>query len=401
MDVTVVLHGMTLRRCSILALLAATFVLTMATPAAHARVPKGFAGVMIDGPLWPVTASGVNLDQQFDKMVADGVENIRVVFDWAVAEPYKSWSDVPPSQASSFTDVNGMPINFTQIDKVVELAATRRITILPVVLYAPTWDAEKHPSNVFAIPRRDAPYGQFMAALVQRYGTHGTFWQTHQPKVPITMWQVWNEPNIKVFWFKQPFQRSYVALLKAAHSAIKHADPNAKVVLAGMPNFSWKRLAGIYKIRGARKLFDIVAVHPYTKQPQGVITILEKVRQVMNQAGDRTKPMVADEISWPSSVGKTDRNEFDFATTERGQARDIAALLPMLGRDRNKLHLLGFDYYTWAGVEDRGGLSFDFAGLFRFKHGTFTAKPALSAYRKAALALEGCKKKVLVATRCA
>jgi hypothetical protein len=72
----------------------------------------------------------------------------------------------------------------------------------------------------------------------------------------------------------------------------------------------------------------------------------------------------------------------------------------MLARDRKKLRLLGFDYYTWAGVEDRGGISFDFAGLLRFKHGKFTAKPALSAYRKAALALEGCKKKGPVATRC-
>ena len=377
----------------------ATFALTTAVPAAQAHVPNGFVGVMIDGPLWPTTDPAVNLDQQFDKMVANGVENVRVVFDWAAAQPYKTWSDVPASQVGQFTDVNGVPINFTQLDKVVELASTRRMTLLPVVLYAPTWDASTHP-RTFAIPRRDGPYGQFMAALVQRYGPHGTFWQSHHPKVPVTMWQVWNEPNIKVFWFKQPFQRSYMALLKAAHSAIKRADPRAKVVLAGMPNFSWKQLAGIYRIHGARKLFDVVAVHPYTKQPQGVITILEKVRQVMDQAGDRTKPMVADEISWPSSVGKTDRNEFDFATTERGQARDIAALLPMLARDRKKLRLLGFDYYTWAGVEDRGGISFDFAGLLRFKHGKFTAKPALSAYRKAALALEGCKKKGPVATRC-
>ncbi len=104
-----------------------------------------------------------------------------------------------------------------------------------------------------------------MSALVERYEPDGTFWQTHHPKVPIRMWQIWNEPNLKVFWDKQPFQRSYVSLLRAAHSAIKQADPNAKVVLASMPNFSWKQLAGIYKIHGARKLFDVVGVHPYTK----------------------------------------------------------------------------------------------------------------------------------------
>jgi hypothetical protein len=391
---------MNARRGSVVALLVAALTLTVFAAVAEAHVPNGFVGVMVDGPLWPTTAPKVNLSRQFDKMVADGVENVRVVFDWQAAEPYKSWSDVPASQAAEFTDVNGVPINFTQLDEIVGLAAARRLSLLPVVLYAPGWDAAKHSSRVFPIPRRDAPYGRFMSALVERYGPDGTFWQTHHRKVPIRMWQIWNEPNLKVFWDKQPFQRSYVSLLRAAHNAIKQADPNAKVVLAGMPNFSWKQLAGIYKIHGARKLFDVVGVHPYTKQPQGVITILEKVRKVMDQAGDRDKPMVADEISWPSSLGKTSGNEFDFATTERGQAKNIAALLPMLGRDRKTLRLLGFDYYTWAGREDLGGISFDFAGLFRFKHGKFVAKPALGAFRKAALALEGCRKKGPVATSC-
>jgi polysaccharide biosynthesis protein PslG len=390
---------MNLRHRSILALLVAALALAVSTTA-QAHVPRGFVGVMIDGPLWPTTDPKVNLAQQFDKMVGDGVQNVRVVFDWSAAQPYPSWSDVPASQASEFTDVHGMPTNFTKLDEIVALAAARRITLLPVVLYAPGWDAAKHRSNVFPIPRQDGPYGRFMAALVERYGPRGTFWQTHHPKVPIRMWQIWNEPNLKVFWDKQPFQRSYVSLLRAAHSAIKRADPNAKVVLAGMPNYSWKQLAGIYRIHGARKLFDVVGVHPFTKQPRGVITILENVRKVMDRAGDRDKPIVADEVSWPSSLGKSDRNEFGFATTERGQAKDIAALLPMLGRERKKLRLLGFDYYTWAGIEDRNGILFDFAGLFRFKDGKFVAKPALGAFRKAALGLEGCRRKGSVATSC-
>ena len=57
---------------------------------------------------------------------------------------------------------------------------------------------------------------------------------------------------VTVFWPSRPFQYSYVSLLRAAHTAIKHADPGAKVVLGGMPNYSWLSLKSIYRIRGAR-----------------------------------------------------------------------------------------------------------------------------------------------------
>jgi arabinogalactan endo-1,4-beta-galactosidase len=215
------------------------------------------------------------------------------------------------------------------------------------------------------------------------------------------MWQIWNEPNIYPFWPFQPFEARYVALLTAAHKAIKSVDPSAKVVLAGMPNYSWINLQRIYKISGARSQFDVVAIHPYTKDPRGVITILGFVREVMNQAGDTTKPIIADEISWPSSIGKTDHDTgYDFASTESGQAQKIKQVLPLLVADRKKLGLAGFYYYDWAGRERQNDLAFDFAGLFRLSNGQFVAKPAFNAYRHAALAMEDCSSKGQNAASC-
>jgi hypothetical protein len=121
----------------------------------------------------------------------------------------------------------------------------------------------------------------------------------------------------------------------------------------------------------------------------------------MNAAGDRHKGIIADEISWPSSQGHTIHNQgFDFTTTRAGQARDLAQLLPMLGRDRAKLGLIGFDYYTWAGIEDPGGYSFDFSGLFRIHRGGLSAKPAFYSFKRAALKLESCRTKGPIATVC-
>jgi hypothetical protein len=364
-------------------------------------VPRGFVGMMVDGPLFPSTADGIDLDNQFNTMVASGVENVRAVFDWSYAQPYEDWNNVPPAISDEFTNVGGIPTRFGLTDELVELAAEHGMTVLPLVMYAPKWDAAPHPPNSVPTPKRDAPYAAYAAALVRRYGPHGTFWETHSPAVPIRDWQIWNEPNINVYWTPEPFQPRYVALLHAAHDAIKRVDRGAKIVLAGLPNYSWEQLGKIYAIKGARKWFDIVAVHPYTRDPSGVITIIGKVRQVMNEHGDRSKGILASEISWPSSLGKTNYDTgYDFATTEAGQARKISQILPLLGKNRRSLGILGFDYYTWAGSEQHNTLAFNFSGLFRFHSGAFKTKPAFGAFRKGALALENCKHKGSIATVC-
>jgi hypothetical protein len=191
-------------------------------------------------------------------------------------------------------------------------------------------------------------------------------------------------------------------MLSAARVAIKSADPSAKIVLAGMANYSWIDLSKVYKVQGARSLFDVVAIHPYTKTPRGVITILSYVRRVMNANGDRRKPILADEVSWPSSAGKTKHNVgLDFATSEAQEARNVGQLLPLLAKNRKRLNLAGFDYYTWAGRERRNSLPFEFAGLFRYTADRFIAKPVFGVFKREALALEHCRAKRLRATSCA
>lgn len=372
-------------------------------PAERKPVPPGFVGMVVDGPLYPVTQPPLDMATQLDSMVAAGVETMRATFDWASAQPYQNFGQVPKDELSKYIDVGGVPTDFNQLDQLVSLAAQRRMTILPTVLGAPRWDGITDRRSLINRPRRDGPYANFVKALVLRYGPNGSFWRRNHgvPKVPIREWQIWNEPNIPAFWSAQPYAKTYVSLLRAAHSAIKGADHGAKVVLAGFPNYSWVALKRIYAVKGARSLFDVVAVHPYTKLPDGVITILNRVRQTMAAAGDARKPMIADEISWPSSRGQTPHNTgFDFATTPAGQARNIAALLPMLGEDRVKLRLQAFYYYTWIGAEQRNGLAFDFAGLLKLTLGKVSEKPAFRAFRQAALALERCRQRGTVATRC-
>jgi hypothetical protein len=367
-----------------------------ASALAAARVPQGFAGMVIDGPLFYL---GINLGGELDKMVGSGVETLRVQFNWASQQPYGSFSDVPAAQLGQFQNVGGVPTNFTDTDRIVALAAARGLTVLPVVQVAPNWAAQ-HPGELNSAPASPTTYANFLGALVRRYGPRGAFWTENPrvPRVPIRMWQLWNEPESSFAWTASPWAQTYVALLRATRAAVKAADPSAKIVLAGLANFSWRYLANIYAVRGARDLFDIVAIHAYTSQASGVIEILKNVRNVMNQAGDRHKPMLATELGWPSSKGKV--RIYGFETTESGQAQRLASLLPLLARNRRSLGLMGFYYYDWMGNEGPGGWTFDYAGLERYRNNRIVAKPALAVFRRGVLALEGCAQKARVATRC-
>jgi hypothetical protein len=307
---------------------------------------------------------------------------------------------VPAEQQRQFVNVGGVPTSFAQTDQLVELAVTRGMTVLPTVLYAPDWDAVQNPGGI-AYPATPGPYANYLTALIGRYGPHGSFWSSHPSirREPIRMWQVWNEEQLPYYW-RQPFVSSYVALLRAAHRAIKHADPGARVVLGSVTNIAWNILRQLYR-HGARGLFDVASVNAFTKTPAGVVLYLELTRHEMSRDGGKNTPLIASELSWTSARGQTVQH-FDWDTTEAGQARNISKLLPMLAAARQRLNLLGFYYYTWMGLEEHGASDFSFAGLEGLTSaGTVFGKPALGAFRRAALAIERCKVKSSNARFCA
>jgi hypothetical protein len=357
-----------------------------------ARVPQGFAGVDVDSPIWP-TAHGVSPRPLLDQMVASGVETVRLQIDWAEVQPYASWATVPAGRRSSFTDVGGLPLSLHALDGFIGECADRGLTVLPLVADAPDWDAIPQPGIVYLhTPRSPLPYAQFLGALVKRYGLHGSFWKGRPRRLPLRTWEVWNEPNLTSYWDHTPFALSYVFLLKTAHDAIKHADPGATVVLGGLANDSWNAVAAILRFPVAGGLFDVVGIHPYTRRPAGVLTILGRARHELDTHGARNKKIVVDEFGWTSSLGHSP-NEFGIETTPAGQARNLHQAIGELIGARRRLGLTGFDYYDWAGHEYTGAYEFQFSGLNRFNGHFFVAKPALAVFQRDALAAEGCAAK--------
>jgi hypothetical protein len=374
--------------CSLLLLLIA------ATPAAAAerRVPQGWLGVMADGPLH--AADGA----EWDRMVSSGVESVRTSVFWDQLQPYGSAADVPPADAARFRDAGGVPTDFTALDAVVGSAAQRGLAVLPVVQSTPAWAARK-PGDHTSRPRDPHTYGRFLAALAGRYGPRGSFWaeRPELPRVPIRAWQVWNEPNLTRYWSKQPFARSYVRLLRAAYRAVHRADRGATVVLAGLPNVSWRALRAIYRA-GGRGHFDAVALHPYTRKPSDVLRLVRFARRVMRAHHDGRLPIWVTELSWPAAKGKVPRPA-GFEVSERGQAAKLGRALRLLAAARKRQRIERVFWYTWLSSES-GPSAFDWSGLRRLRDGAAVAAPALATFRRWARRLQGCAK-ATDARRCA
>ena len=364
---------------------------------APARVPPSFVGTVADGPFF---APGVDMPAELDSMVGTGVQSLRVVVEWRVAQPYRSFAEVPPDQAARFRDEGGVPTDYSTIDALMAGAAQRRLSVLPIVMIAPNW-AARHPGRDASPPSDFGAYARFVAALARRYGPNGSFW-AERPELaarPVAHWQLWNEPHFEHFWSDRPWAGDYVRLVRTTRKALLAVDPKARVVLAGMANRSWEYLEEVYRKR-ARGLFDIVAIHPFTARVGGVPKILRLNRDVMRRFRDSRKPIWITELSWTSARGRTEWT-FGNETTEKGQAAKLADAYRALAAQRRSLRLQRVYWYTWLSYDRDKVYPFDYAGLGRLDGGQVVRKPAFDAMRRTALRLQGCRAKEGRADRCA
>jgi hypothetical protein len=351
---------MTAGRPLLVAVLTALVALVLAAPAA-AATPRGFFGVMADGP---ALDDRVDLDAETRLMASSGVGTVRVAFYWRTMQPERDG-----------------PIDFAETDRIVAAAARAGLTVFPTLVRAPEW-ATGGDDREGAVPDDPQTYATFIAELVRRYGRGGSFWATAGvPVLPVVSWQVWNEPDIDRYWEGNPWPRTYARLLRAARPAIKGVDPLAQVVAAGLTNQSWTDLKRLYNA-GTRNLFDAAAIHPFSRRPANVLKIVRLARNVMRQEGDRSKPLILSEISWSSGKGRSTYN-YGWETSERGQAARIRQILPMLAAVRRRHRIQAVYWYTWLSPRLGARESFAYAGLRRMKGGTPIDKPALAAFRAA------------------
>jgi hypothetical protein len=353
-------------------------LLALAPATAHAAsVPDGFFGVMADGVL--MTRDDASFAHEFSVMRSTGVESVRPVVYWADMQP-----------------VEGGPILFGSLDRLMREAARNDISVLPVVLRAPAW-AREHASDLGSHPKDPADYAAFLTALVGRYGPNGTFWADNPdvPKRPQRTWEVWNEPNLQRYWSpsivrSRASARAFARLTEAASKAIRRADPGARVVLSsfvegGPENTSWDAIRRVFRAGLKASWFDAVAGHPFSGRVKTVLKIVRFERREFARHGAGRKPMIISELSWPSAKGKTNNFTTGFETTEKGQAAKLRSAYTALLDVRRRYRIESVFWSTWLTTDCCSSNNFDWSGLRKVdRHdpsGDPISKPALRAFR--------------------
>jgi Glycosyl hydrolase catalytic core len=238
-----------------------------------------------------------------------------------------------------------------ELDALVGDAATSGIEVLPVLAAAP-YVKGKHRARPPRTPSARRKWARWVEQVVDRYGRGGDFWLTHRdlPYFPITAWQVWNEPNLKAHW-PRPNARSYVALLRATSAAIRDTDLDATVVLAGVPDTRRgirlrPYLRALYRRPGFKRLFDVVALHPYAQDVSGVEEGIELARRVMRRSGDARRPIWVTEIGWATSGPFRSA----FRVSVRAQAERLRDAYDMFIEERERWRL---QRVFWFSLRDR------------------------------------------------
>lgn len=195
---------------------------------------------------------------------------------WARAD--FSWSGVEPRRGQW---------RFDHLDHVVEWADRAGIRILPILDYDVDWARPAHAHLDL--------WREYVRRVVERYQDR------------IRYWEVWNEPNLEMFWKDKPDAAKYVELLKATHETIQRIDPELKVLLGGTAGIPWDYLEGIYAA-GGESFFDVMNVHPYrypdTPEHRSLLDDIDRLRKLMAAHGDTDKPIWFTEIGWPTHQGQ-------------------------------------------------------------------------------------------------
>jgi hypothetical protein len=292
-----------------------------------ASVPPGFYGVnsgatLVDDPAGRMAA--------FATMRAGGLSFVRVDASWGGVEP-----TAPVAGVHTY--------NWAMYDHFVSDLALSGLRWYPMLGYSAEW-ASSSARDPFAPPASDADFASYAAAFAGRYGTSGSFWADHPelPKLPTTTYGIWNEPSNPTFWHgPEATPARYMSLYLAARTAIRSADPQARVATAGLLD-SGSVDADAYlramldSAPAARGQIDAVGWHPYVGDVGGILASIGRARTTLDRYRLTDVPIEVSEVGWWHTSST--------ATQRAGWLRHLAATLPYAAMKVTRLMP-----YVWTG----------------------------------------------------
>lgn len=185
-----------------------TTVTTTATPASETDAPIADVGFAYGIEIFVTADNLAAINSQLGQL---GVSWVKMRVDWREIQP----------------DANTPP-DLEVLDAAINAFNDAGFNLLLTVTSAPNWSRPSATSQAIledGPPDDFANYATFIGTLASRYSGI------------VDAYEIWDEPNLRREWNSSVHPigvRSYIELLRAAHSAIKNADPEAKVITAGL-----------------------------------------------------------------------------------------------------------------------------------------------------------------------
>ena len=97
------------------------------------------------------------------------------------------------------------------------------------------------------------------------------------------LWEIFNEPNIKVFWPPQPIVQEYIALALAVGRGFRVEVPNEKLIGPAVSGIDFAFLEACFKA-GLLEYWSAVSVHPYRQtNPETVANDYCRLREMIDR----------------------------------------------------------------------------------------------------------------------
>jgi hypothetical protein len=297
------------------AALLATFVApgaARAAPSARSAIAPPLGGVNVIGLFDGSTLRYADRDIAAARSL--GANVVRAELKWSALEPRRA-GEIDP-RALAFTD------------RLINDAAAAGVRVIFTVDSTPCW-ASSAPAPLLGRcragastaanswpPTATAPYAAVTSFLAARYGTR------------LAGIEIWNEPDhSNELYFAGPRKvERYAALLRAAYTAIKQANPAVVVLGGSLVGANGLFLRALYR-EGIKGYYDGLAVHFYSLE----LASLRAFHEVQLANGDST-PLWLDEFGWSSCYPTKRLQEEQPCVTPQVQAQNLSDIVRSVSR---------------------------------------------------------------------
>jgi hypothetical protein len=286
-------------------------------------------------------------DAEWDRVKAWGVKLTRQGFFW-------EW----------ITKDDG-ELDFTWPDRYFQDAEERGIKVLVDLCYDNKRNQDPDDVRPVISAAHLAAWRTYVAAMATRYKDRA--WG----------FEVWNEPNLDIFW--KGSIAEFVAVAKVTVQAVHEFAPGVPVSVAGLASAGLDYLDAL-QAEGIVGEADAVSFHPYWVDAEGSVDTIGIVQSWLYQ-NHLDKPLWLTEYGWPTG------GTYPHATTLDGQAERLIRFQAGAAQTgvRASWMFASYDWYDPVDVEDPSNSE----GFFGVAYRTAGDKPAAHAFQVLAGLLPG------------